>query len=289
MISPQKRWGRRTGRRGVRRVAFGGNGAAAREVTPRVRQQNGRLGLDGFVRLRLGCPAVLRTPSRRVTPTGAVLCGAFMALAVAGCGGATVETVEAPPASSPSTSASVSTQPREAQSVSRSLPVQSSSMSACEAEVRVNSVTTCAFAQNVRKAFLDAKNASGVAPAHVTATSPVTKRSYTLICVLFAERKQVECDAGTASTSFPLSESSPSTQSTQPSSPEAGQGSGGSEGEDRVGSGTHAGDTKFCEAHHCIGRFTEEPGTVAECEDGTFSHAGHIQGACSHHRGVRRD
>jgi hypothetical protein len=56
-----------------------------------------------------------------------------------------------------------------------------------------------------------------------------------------------------------------------------------------VGSSCHAEDVKFCSEHHCIGSFTTEAGTVAECEDGTYSHAGHIRGACSHHGGVRRD
>ncbi len=58
-----------------------------------------------------------------------------------------------------------------------------------------------------------------------------------------------------------------------------------SEAEDEVGSTSHAGDTKFCEEHHCIGEFTTEDGTVVECSDGTYSHAGGISGACSDHGG----
>jgi hypothetical protein len=58
-----------------------------------------------------------------------------------------------------------------------------------------------------------------------------------------------------------------------------------SEGEDEVGSSSHAGDAKFCEEHHCIGSFTTEGGTVVECSDGTYSHAGGIPGACSYHGG----
>jgi hypothetical protein len=56
-------------------------------------------------------------------------------------------------------------------------------------------------------------------------------------------------------------------------------------GEDHVGSTSHAGDAKFCEEHRCIGNFTGEDGTVVECVDGTFSHAGGISGACSDHGG----
>jgi hypothetical protein len=50
---------------------------------------------------------------------------------------------------------------------------------------------------------------------------------------------------------------------------------------------SHAEDKRFCSTHECIGKYHEEPGTVVECEDGSFSHAGGIQGACSHHGGVR--
>ena len=57
--------------------------------------------------------------------------------------------------------------------------------------------------------------------------------------------------------------------------------------EDQVGSASHAGDVKFCDAHRCIGNFTTEDGTVVECADGTFSHAGGLAGACSDHGGER--
>jgi hypothetical protein len=55
--------------------------------------------------------------------------------------------------------------------------------------------------------------------------------------------------------------------------------------EDEPGSTSHAGDEKFCEEHECEGDFDAEPGTVVECSDGTWSHAGGISGACSHHGG----
>jgi hypothetical protein len=45
----------------------------------------------------------------------------------------------------------------------------------------------------------------------------------------------------------------------------------------------HSNDKSFCSTHECIGKYGEEPGTVVECSDGTYSHAGGIQGACSHH------
>jgi hypothetical protein len=69
--------------------------------------------------------------------------------------------------------------------------------------------------------------------------------------------------------------------------PESGEGEEGSSsgGEDEVGSSSHATDAKFCSEHECIGSFTTEGGTVVECSDGTYSHAGGISGACSHHGG----
>jgi hypothetical protein len=55
--------------------------------------------------------------------------------------------------------------------------------------------------------------------------------------------------------------------------------------EDEVGSSSHATDQKFCSEHRCEGNFESEDGMIAECKDGTFSHAGGIYGACSYHGG----
>lgn len=48
------------------------------------------------------------------------------------------------------------------------------------------------------------------------------------------------------------------------------------------------GSNSACNGHPCIGdwqREKAEGGTVVQCQDGTWSHAGGIQGACSHHGG----
>ena len=52
-----------------------------------------------------------------------------------------------------------------------------------------------------------------------------------------------------------------------------------------VGSSSHAEDSQFCSEHTCIGNFQGEEGTVVKCSDGSYSHAGGISGACSHHGG----
>jgi hypothetical protein len=42
----------------------------------------------------------------------------------------------------------------------------------------------------------------------------------------------------------------------------------------------------FCATHDCIPNFDEGNCYVVQCEDGTWSHSGGIQGACSWHGGV---
>lgn len=54
---------------------------------------------------------------------------------------------------------------------------------------------------------------------------------------------------------------------------------------EQVGSLDHSTDAQFCAANQCIGAFTTEGGTIVQCVDGTYSHAGGIPGACSHHGG----
>jgi hypothetical protein len=79
------------------------------------------------------------------------------------------------------------------------------------------------------------------------------------------------------------------TQKTEPPSGEQpSESSGSSSGEkDEVGSSSHATDAQFCSQHECIGSFTTEGGTIVECADGSYSHAGGVSGACSHHGGEK--
>jgi hypothetical protein len=42
----------------------------------------------------------------------------------------------------------------------------------------------------------------------------------------------------------------------------------------------------FCTTHACIPNYDNGNGTTVQCGDGTYSHSGGIQGACSHHGGV---
>jgi hypothetical protein len=186
-----------------------------------------------------------------------------------------------------------SSKPAEAPDESRSVPVESSAMNTCSRFIRAGTHTSCQFAESVNSAFQALKESDGVPPAAVAAYSPVTHKHYMLRCALIDRRITVECVTGTASVAFPL-EVSETPQPESPTPPPESSGSGpgeesspgsSSEEEDEVGSPSHAGDQTFCEEHECIGSFTSEEGTVVECSDGTYSHAGGLSGACSDHGG----
>lgn len=150
----------------------------------------------------------------------------------------------------------------------------------CGEEISGSAHTSCPFAREVVSAFLARYGVLKVPPSEVTAASPTTHKTYNLRCAVL-QNEIVECSVGDADVLFPLSKAEGSS-----SGGSGSQGGGESEGEsDSVGSSSHAGDAKFCEEHQCIGNFTTEEGTVVECSDGTFSHAGGISGACSDHGG----
>jgi len=44
-------------------------------------------------------------------------------------------------------------------------------------------------------------------------------------------------------------------------------------------------DPSFCDTHACIPNYDNGNGSTVQCADGTYSHSGGIQGACSHHGG----
>jgi hypothetical protein len=100
------------------------------------------------------------------------------------------------------------------------------------------------------------------------------------------KQKQQEKESTPAPPSSESSEESKPSESSGGSGGSSGEPSGGSSGErDEVGSSSHATDSEFCNEHHCIGSFETEGGTIVECSDGTYSHAGGISGACSSHGG----
>ena len=111
-----------------------------------------------------------------------------------------------------------------------------------------------------------------------------------LVVAALAGCAQDETGTGTGSAEPAMSatetEAQPAPASTE--GDEEGQGdSESSSEEDKVGSSSHATDGKFCEEHECEGDFTGEPGTIVQCSDGSYSHAGGISGACSDHGGEK--
>ncbi len=188
-----------------------------------------------------------------------------------------------------------------AQAPAEAAPLRSTTP--CGAETRVASHTSCQFAAQVLKAYAtETANESGTPSATVTAWSPVTRTHYTMTCSsrsISAETVMV-CTGGQAAyVTFPVAaveqsrhsatESHERTEESSPPAQETNQPKEESGGEDTVGSPSHAGDQQFCEEQECIGNFTEEEGTVVECVDGSYSHAGGNSGACSDHGGVGRE
>ncbi len=168
----------------------------------------------------------------------------------------------------------------------------------CDRNVHVGHATTCPFAENVFRAYAVATHASGSIGARVTAKSPATGLVYSMICHGHGGTSStVACTGGkgavvefpylaaheysTASTPAPATGSSEPEENRSSTEPESGSGGG----IDEVGSYSHEGDEQFCQEHECIGNFTQEPGRVVECSDGSFSHSGGISGACSDHGG----
>jgi len=52
-----------------------------------------------------------------------------------------------------------------------------------------------------------------------------------------------------------------------------------------LSSGSTSSAANFCSSHSCIPNFPNGHGSVVQCVDGTWSHSGGIQGACSDHGG----
>lgn len=48
-----------------------------------------------------------------------------------------------------------------------------------------------------------------------------------------------------------------------------------------------SGDASFCTTHRCIANFDNGRGTIVQCADGEYSHAGGLPGVCNRHGGVK--
>jgi hypothetical protein len=194
--------------------------------------------------------------------------GVALALCVSGC----AQTTEA------STSTSEQGPGAEAQAPTST---EKGTERECGETITVNDHASCPFAKAVYAAVASRYRSEQAVPGEVSASSPVTHKTYEVACRELPGDTNVECTTGDAEMVFAISRLKEEPAPPAETSPEPeGEGE-----EDEVGSFSHATDGQFCKEHECEGNFTGEDGTIAECFDGTFSHAGGISGACSDHGG----
>jgi hypothetical protein len=154
--------------------------------------------------------------------------------------------------------------------------------------------TTCAFAENV---FYEYWRAGGA--QSIRAYSPATAKSYRLSCE--HARSGVTCSAGDGAIAkfsiasvdqytsaqarafadshdvgaTPTPTSTPPTATPQPAAP--------APVDPPVATDI---SPDFCANHNCIPNYPNGNGSTVQCSDGSYSHSGGVQGACSHHGGV---
>jgi hypothetical protein len=172
-------------------------------------------------------------------------------------------------------------------------PAATSEFAACDANISVRAATTtCPFAQNVFYAYW----ASGQAAA-IRAYSPASLTTYALSCVTGS---WVRCSGGDRA-EIRFSQAAVEAYSDAQAAAYAARADLGPEGSDSASSGgsdsgddgpydeglgSGQSDDDFCTDHACIPNYDEGTGSTVICADGTYSHSGGIQGACSHHGGL---
>ena len=216
---------------------------------------------------------------------------ALVALLLTGCGStttftqtATVTQTTTAPTTQSSTAAQSAT-PTEAAQYSGVAPNANygpaTDQSTCpETQVTVGPDTSCPFATNVAKVVSAGDHATGHFPASVTASSPVTGKTYRLRCSILGYGSELVCGTLPPATGIvvipingPIATTPPPPTSTAESDVEG------------PGSFSHATDAQFCSTHTCIENFPNGSGSIVQCADGEWSHSGGLSGACSDHGG----
>lgn len=171
----------------------------------------------------------------------------------------------------------------------------------CDANIRVKTATTtCPFAENVFLAYWSGQNYSDGA---TSAYSPAAHRELGVNCT--SSQSRVRCTAGDgAEVSFRQSavdRYSLSQAKRYVATHDVGdnifpwqEGDAGSSGDTTTpsystpdtGSTPSAPDTSSTSPGENIPNYDNGNGYRVQCEDGTYSQSGGIQGACSHHGGV---
>jgi hypothetical protein len=225
---------------------------------------------------------------RRVAATVAV---AAAAVSVGACGSTTAPTKTVTVTKVVATSAATITGSTAAEPP-RSKP--STAYKRCDANIRARKVTTtCGFAENAFYAYYKSGGATTLrvwSPAvHRTFSTRCTRSAGVVTCrtadrgvVKFAQSAVNAYDEDQAAAFAAAHETgnATSTPSTPASSASAGEVPDNGTAEDDTDSGS------FCDTHDCIPNYPNGNGSTVQCADGSYSHSGGIQGACSHHGGV---
>ena len=230
------------------------------------------------------------------------------AIGFAGCGGSTpTRTVTVRPAAESAAPSPTSTQhsgtssgtSKRAHKVRSSrAPHRAPVHTQCDANIRVRTATTtCPFAENVFVAFWTNQTYDGV---RLSAYSPAAGHEFDLECTpgegavvctagdggevtfsqtavdayTLSQAKRYVASHDVGARAFPWTGSHP-TSNAPPSSPPSTQAPAPS-----------APDTSSTPAGGNIPNYENGNGYRVQCTDGTYSHSGGIQGACSHHGGV---
>jgi hypothetical protein len=175
----------------------------------------------------------------------------------------------------------------------------------CDANIRAKRVTTtCGFAENAFYAYFIGSGATTL-----RVYSPATGRTFTTRCsegtatvtcrtadggvVKFRQSAIAaysDDQAGAFAAAHEVGDSGVVDAATSASS-----GSSGSSSSDDTYSNPYdspdttvdpGDDPAFCDTHDCIPNYPNGNGSTVQCADGSYSHSGGIQGACSHHGGV---
>jgi hypothetical protein len=238
--------------------------------------------------------------NKRLLPVA--LCAA--AIGLAACGGSGTTTVTTPAASTTPITSTPTTQrmaARKAHTRARAAKPKAPTHTQCDANIRVKTATTtCPFAQNIFLAYWTSQNYDDF---QLSAYSPAAGRDFAVDC---ASGQTVVCTAGDgAEVSFPQGAAdaySLSQAKRYVSSHDVGDvfpWSGGGGSSDAAPSASTSSpptrsstpsysvpDTSSTPPGANIPNYDEGRGYRVQCADGTFSHSGGIQGACSHHGGL---
>jgi hypothetical protein len=212
------------------------------------------------------------------------------AVAIAGCGSSdvTTKTVTVTKTTATSAAASATSTVR----VARTPAKPSSAYKHCDANIRARKVTTtCGFAENTFYAYYKSPGAATLAvwsPAVQRTFSTHCSRSAGIVTCRTADHGVVKFpqsatdayddqQAAAFASAHDVGDSArtPSAPSTSVAdSPDDGSADDESD------------SSSFCDTHDCIPNYPNGNGSTVQCADGSYSHSGGIQGACSHHGGV---